>query len=86
MPENLLAYIGIGPGQELFAYFLTLLGIMGAALLAVLQWPITLVTRLFRRSKNTAPEQIAEPPGLEKPSPLGSDVRERGNGTTDNQI
>jgi hypothetical protein len=74
MLPNLLAYIGIGPGQELFAYFLTLLGVMGAALLAVLQWPITLVMRVFRRSKNSSREQVAEHPVAEKTIPPTIDV------------
>ena len=37
----LLGYVGLGPGPELIPYFLALLSVVGAALIAVLQWPIT---------------------------------------------
>jgi hypothetical protein len=67
MSENLIAYIGLGPGQELIPYFLALLGLMGAALLAVLQWPIVMVMRLFRKDKATSPEELASQPITEEP-------------------
>ena len=67
MSENVLAYIGLGPGQELIPYFLALLGFMGAALLAVVQWPIVMVIRLFRKDKATPPEQLTGQPIMEDP-------------------
>jgi hypothetical protein len=79
--EFLLAYVGLGPGQELIPYFLTLLGFMSMALFAVLQWPMQLVMRLFRKVRGTpsvdskthpsAEEMIAQPAGANAPETLG---------------
>jgi hypothetical protein len=53
--HGMLAYVGLGPGQELIPYFLGLLAWAGAAFLAVLQWPIyALRQRLARRRQHTA--------------------------------
>ena len=77
MPENLLAYVGLGPGQELIPYFLALLGFMGAALLAVLQWPIQMVMRLFRKDKGTPPPvEITTQPAEPMTQPLPVNVPE----------
>jgi hypothetical protein len=52
-----LAYVGLGPGQEFIPYFFGLLGVIGAALLAVLQWPFAMLLRYLRsvRGKGKAP-------------------------------
>jgi hypothetical protein len=59
-PAALLAYIGLGPGQEFLPQFVALLSLMATALLAVLQWPIRiLLSRLPRAARKEAP---AKPP------------------------
>lgn len=45
------AYVGLGPGQEFIPYFLSLLGFVGAALVAVIQWPLFRVVRWLRSRK-----------------------------------
>ncbi|HVX12538.1 MAG TPA: hypothetical protein VHC22_15260 [Pirellulales bacterium] len=48
----LLGYVG-GPGPELIPYFMALLSFVGVALLAVLQWPVSMllgyVSKIRRR-------------------------------------
>jgi hypothetical protein len=46
---SLLAYVGLGPGQEMIPYFWGLLSIMGAALLGILQWPFLVLFGRLRR-------------------------------------
>ena len=65
----LLAYVGMGPGPEFIPYFMALLGVLGAALLAVVQWPLSLLlgrlNQLRKRCKH------AEPPlAVESQAPL----------------
>jgi hypothetical protein len=57
VPDGMLAYVGLGPGQEFIPYFFALLGVAGAALLAVLQWPLSVLLRYLRRARgaDTAP-------------------------------
>ena len=55
-----LAYVGMGPGPEFIPYFMALLGVVGAALLAVVQWPISLLLGRVKRMRNRG--QYAEPP------------------------
>jgi hypothetical protein len=50
-PGGLLAYVGLGPGQEFIPYFLALLAWAGAAFLAVLQWPLVALYRRLSRSR-----------------------------------
>jgi hypothetical protein len=78
MPQNLPAYVGLGPGQELIPYFLALLGFMGAALLAILQWPIVMVMRLFGKGKPAAQEELTTQPVTQEPTtqPLTANVPE----------
>jgi hypothetical protein len=53
---GVLAYVGLGPGQEFIPYFLGLLAWAGAAFLAILQWPIVaLFRRLSKRGNKPAP-------------------------------
>jgi hypothetical protein len=59
-PGLVLAYIGIGPGQELFPYFLALLGLVGAALTSILHWPLSILYRLFSRRKGESGSAPAE--------------------------
>jgi hypothetical protein len=67
---GLLGYVGLGPGQELIPQFLALLWWMGAALLAVLQWPLLVLLRRFqgkaREQPKAEPEQV---PAKDTPSP-----------------
>ncbi len=48
----LLAYAGPGAGLELIPYFLGLLAWAGAALIAILLWPIAAWRRRVRGEKN----------------------------------
>jgi hypothetical protein len=45
MPRGLPAYVGLGPEQAFIPYFLALLAWVGAALIAILQWPIAALLR-----------------------------------------
>jgi hypothetical protein len=67
------AYIGLGPGQELIPYFFALLAFVGAALSAVLLWPITALLRWFRRGKG----------GREEPSVTAGVPESLGEGKPD---
>ncbi|MGH7135871.1 MAG: hypothetical protein ACREHD_09035 [Pirellulales bacterium] len=65
-PMCLFGYVGLGPGPELIPYFLALLSVVGAALIAVLQWPITAfwayLSRIRRRDDGQPnPERIESP-------------------------
>lgn len=40
---GLLAYVGLGPGQEFIPQFVALLSFAATAMLAILQWPITVL-------------------------------------------
>jgi hypothetical protein len=51
MPNPLPAYGGLGPEQAFIPYFLALLAWVGAALIAVLQWPIGAMLRRWRWAK-----------------------------------
>jgi hypothetical protein len=52
LPGNVvLAYVGLGPGQEFIPSFLALLGLTSAALLAILQWPLLALRRHFQGGK-----------------------------------
>jgi hypothetical protein len=62
-----LAYVGLGPGMEFFSFFLALLAWVGAALLAVLQWPLSRLLRRLWRAKGAA---TGEPGSV--PSAAGS--------------
>jgi hypothetical protein len=50
----LLAYVGLGPGQEFIPYFFALLTLLLTALSAVFRWPFSMMARLLaplRRSR-----------------------------------
>lgn len=49
----LLGYMGLGSGIELLPYFVALLGVAGAALLAIVQRPLVLLVRWLRKPKQT---------------------------------
>ena len=70
-PGYLLGYVGLGPGPELIPYFLALLSVVGAALIAVLQWPITAfwayLSRIRRRDDGKPDPERIESPGTETP-------------------
>jgi hypothetical protein len=58
----MLAYVGLGPGQELIPYFLALVGFAGAALLAVLQWPLRILLGWYARIRRTPPAPVTSQP------------------------
>jgi hypothetical protein len=52
---DLFGYVGIGAGAEFIPYFVALLSLVGAALIAVLQWPVAVVvSRLSARHRSSA--------------------------------
>jgi hypothetical protein len=53
-PDGMLAYVGLGAGQELIPYFLILLGFVGGAIIAVLQWPLTAFVHLLRKVRGVS--------------------------------
>ncbi len=62
---GLLAYVGLGPGQEFIPQFVALLSFAATALLAILQWPITVLLSRWnaarkRRQKAANPEASKE--------------------------
>jgi hypothetical protein len=62
----LVAYVGLGPGQEFIPQFLALLIMAGTALLAVVQWPFVALLRRLRRSNDHpagAAEKQSDEPG-----------------------
>jgi hypothetical protein len=48
---GVLAYVGLGPGQEFIPYFLGLVAWAMAALLAILRWPLIALFQHFLRRK-----------------------------------
>lgn len=67
----LFAYVGLGPGQDFFQHFLTLLATAGAALLAIVQWPLlALFRRLTRITGSDGPVagDAGSPPSVDEPS------------------
>jgi hypothetical protein len=61
MPHGLPAYVGLGPEQALIPYFLALLAWVGAALIAVLQWPIAALLRRWRGAKTALQTEALKP-------------------------
>jgi hypothetical protein len=54
---SLLGYVGLGPGQELIPYFLSLLAFAATALLAILQWPLLALRRRLSRARGSQGEE-----------------------------
>jgi hypothetical protein len=73
---HLWAYIGLGPGQEFIPYFLTLLTFVGAALVAVVQWPLAALLRLFRSKRNVESIEVDKGSGMTDASLLGDQVNQ----------
>jgi hypothetical protein len=44
----LLAYMGLGSGLEFLPYFFALMSLVGAALVATVQWPVLVVIRRLK--------------------------------------
>ncbi len=63
--QGVLAYVGLGPGQEFIPYFLALLALVWAALSAVAQWPLGLLVRGLRKVQGLIKERgkTADVPG-----------------------
>lgn len=66
----LLAYVGLGPGLDFFQHFLALLAGAGAALLAVIQWPLLALFR--RRTRSAGSDGLAPDDSTPPPSAGGS--------------
>jgi hypothetical protein len=62
-----LAYIGMGP--EFVPYFMALLGVIGAALVAVVQWPISALLGWLKGKRNRSKD--AETPAASESRALG---------------
>jgi hypothetical protein len=62
LPGALLAYSGLGPGQELIPYFLALLALLATALSAVVRWPFAVLARLFSRFRRPRSDDGTSPP------------------------
>jgi hypothetical protein len=76
---GLLAYVGMGPGQEFIPQFLTLLALAGTALMAVLQWPFVVLFRRLRRSRRDTPAVESKRDGTSNHAdlPINQDERSR---------
>lgn len=57
---GLLAYVGLGASPELIPHFVALLSLLGAAALATLQWPVSMLLRYVARSRRRQADQDAE--------------------------
>ena len=64
----LLAYVGMGPGPEFIPYFMALLGVIGAALIAIVQWPIVALFRWFK-SKHSRGADAETSSAADAPAP-----------------
>ncbi len=62
VPGGMLAYVGLGPGQELIPYFLALLAWLGGAIIAILQWPISALLRRLWRAKRSDKDGLKNEP------------------------
>jgi hypothetical protein len=60
--DGLLGYVGLGPGQEFIPYFLAMLGLLGGATIAVIQWPLAAFLGLFRRNKGFPGHHLTNTP------------------------
>lgn len=76
-PFSLFGYVGLGPGPEFLPYFVALLSLVGAAFIAVLQWPVTAflgyLSKLRRRGDAEHDSQPVESQPPE--TPHGADQR-----------
>jgi hypothetical protein len=62
-PTCLFGYVGLGPGPEFMPYFFALLSFVGAASIAVLQWPLAVLLRYrskLRQRARPEPHKHAE--------------------------
>ena len=78
----MFGYAGLGPGQELIPYFLAMLAFIGAAVGAVLQWPIAMALRCFSRLRGKKPP---EQPATQDVAESAGDVCEAGKDGFDDQ-
>lgn len=70
-PVPLMGYVGLGPGPEFIPYFLALLGVVGAALIALVQWPLFALQAFLRRRRH--------PPGQQEPGQQEPGQQESGH-------
>ncbi|HET6883442.1 MAG TPA: hypothetical protein VFI31_25045 [Pirellulales bacterium] len=72
-PTPLVAYVGLGPSPEFVPYFLALLGVVGAALIAFLQWPILTLRAYFRRKRSEGRAELPSVPADADQMPRDAD-------------
>lgn len=66
---GLLAYVGIGAGPEFIPYFAALMSLLGAAAIATLQWPLSVLlsyvapSRRRSRANTSSEDEVAGGPG-----------------------
>jgi hypothetical protein len=59
-PTPLIGYVGLGPGPEFIPYFLALLGVVGAAFIALVQYPIFALRAFLKRRRHSPGQQEKE--------------------------
>jgi hypothetical protein len=52
---GLIGYVGLGTGTEFIPYFAALLSFMAAALIAALQWPLSIMLGYLSRARQRRP-------------------------------
>jgi hypothetical protein len=61
---SLFGYVGLGPGPDLIPYVMALLSFVGVAIVAVLQWPVSVMlgylAKLRRRANRSHGQQGEE--------------------------
>lgn len=75
MTSALIGYVGLGPGPELLPYFFALLGLIAAAIIAILQWPVGVLLRWLPRRKRLPEGEPHAPAAPEKTHEAGSTER-----------
>jgi hypothetical protein len=75
-----LGYVGLGPGPEFIPYFLALLGVVGAALIALLQWPI-LTLRAYLKGKRHPHDETELQSVATDPNEIQRDANHDGSGS-----
>jgi hypothetical protein len=71
IPGLMLAYVGLGPGQEFIPYFFGMVAWAGAAFLAILQWPIIALWRRLSRPQAHDDRSASAPAPAEKQESAG---------------
>ena len=59
--DIVLAYAGLGPAQQLLPHFLALLAVVGAAVVAVVQWPLSALWRRLTQLRSGVKGELPKP-------------------------